>query len=204
MVDAIVVLGRGILPDGTLPAAARARVGKASELYQAKTAPRIIMSGRWTFLEPPQWPRTEAAAMKELAIEQGVPAEAVLVEDQSVDTLGNAYFTKQKFLEPNGWRKLNVVSSPEHMPRVKLIFRHVLGPSYQLEFEACNNTLAAKELAAGIGYERRIQSLIEDWLKPVEPGNDEQLWARLQEVHPGYSKHARYTVDDIKKMVGTP
>lgn len=204
MVDAIVVLGRGILPDGTLPVPAQARVGKGIELYRRGVAPRIIMSGRWTFLEPPHWPRTEAAAMKELAVDEGVPAGAVLIEDQSVDTLGNAYFTKRKFLEPNDWRKVVIVSSPEHMPRVELIFRHVLGPSYRPEFEASANLLAAKELAAGIGYERRIQTLIEDWLKLVEPGNDEQLWAMLQEVHPGYSSHARYTIEDIKRMVSTP
>ena len=48
--DALVVLGRGIDPDGSLPTLAKQRVARAAELFAWDTAPRIIFSGRCSLM----------------------------------------------------------------------------------------------------------------------------------------------------------
>ena len=48
--DALVVLGRGIDPDGSLPRLAKQRVERAAELFAWETAPRIIFSGRCSLM----------------------------------------------------------------------------------------------------------------------------------------------------------
>ena len=48
--DALVVLGRGIDPDGSLPRLAKQRVERAAELFAWRTAPRIVFSGRCSLM----------------------------------------------------------------------------------------------------------------------------------------------------------
>ena len=63
--------------------------------------------------------RFEAEAMKEYAISEGVPTDLILIEQESKDTLGNAYFTKVNILEPNNWKNVLVITSDFHLERTK-------------------------------------------------------------------------------------
>jgi len=47
--DAIIVLGGGIEPDGSLPDIPKLRITKGIELLNNGVALRIIMSGKWGF-----------------------------------------------------------------------------------------------------------------------------------------------------------
>ena len=127
--DAIVVLGGGVHPDGTLPLVARRRVERAVELFEGGVAPRLILSGRCG-LGVVHAPVTEAAAMAAHAASFGVPAGALLLEEDAKDTLGNAYFTWARYLEPNGWSSIRVVTSDFHLSRAAMVFRKILGPGY--------------------------------------------------------------------------
>ena len=64
--------------------------------------------------------------MKRLAVEQGVPADAVVEEKQAQDTIQNIWFSKQ-IMDAHGWRSAEVVSSPSHLPRTALILEHYKG-----------------------------------------------------------------------------
>src|SRR5690606_23091879 len=99
--DAIVVLGGGVDPDGALTGLSCTRVAHAAELFSASVAPRMILSGRCSLSQRQEPPVTEAAAMADLAEELGVPRAAMLLEEESRDTLGNAYFTRVRLLDPN-------------------------------------------------------------------------------------------------------
>ncbi len=68
----------------------------------------------------------EADCMKRLAVEQGVPADAVVEEKQAQDTIQNIWFSKQ-IMDAHGWRSAEVVSSPSHLPRTALILEHYRG-----------------------------------------------------------------------------
>jgi uncharacterized SAM-binding protein YcdF (DUF218 family) len=50
--------------------------------------------------------------------------------DARLDTLGNAYFTKVDVLDPDGWRRVALVTSDTHAERAAWIFRKLLGPGY--------------------------------------------------------------------------
>jgi len=58
-----------------------------------------------------------------LAEANGVPASAILQEDQAHDTIQNIYYS-DKIMEANGWHTTEVISSPYHLPRTVLILRH--------------------------------------------------------------------------------
>lgn len=65
----------------------------------------------------------EAHAMAILAEANGVPASAVIEEDQAHDTIQNIYYS-DKIMAANGWHTTEVISSPYHLPRTALILRH--------------------------------------------------------------------------------
>ena len=78
--DAIVVLGAAQY-DGRPSPIFAARLDHAIELYRAGVAPRLVVTGGKADGDR----TTEAAAARAYAIARGVPAEAILVEDQRPD-----------------------------------------------------------------------------------------------------------------------
>ena len=81
----VVVLRRGSLwALGDLNHASD-RVISAAELWHAKKAPKIIVSGGST-----QGPISEASRMADLLKRLGVPASAISLEEKSLNTEGNA------------------------------------------------------------------------------------------------------------------
>ena len=92
--DAIVALGRGVRADGSLGLIARGRVDRALELFNRGVAPRIIFSGRSSLMSEGLPIVTEASAMAAYAMSRGLPPSASLVEEESRDTIGNAYFVR--------------------------------------------------------------------------------------------------------------
>ena len=88
--DTIVVLGGGIEAEGVYGRwgdlnHASDRVISAAELWHAKKAPKIIVSGGST-----QGPISEASRMADLLKRLGVPASAISLEEKSLNTEGNA------------------------------------------------------------------------------------------------------------------
>ncbi|MDR9402845.1 MAG: YdcF family protein [Halothece sp. Uz-M2-17] len=96
------------------------RVLYAAHLYKEGKAPLIIATGgRITWLKnaPP-----EADSMKDLLIEIGVPASAIIEETQALNTYQNALYTKE-ILEQRGIKKSLLVTSASHMPRSLRVFQ---------------------------------------------------------------------------------
>ena len=81
--DAIVVLGRGVDADGTLPRLVEHRVNRAAGLFAWETASRIIFSGRCSLMVDVIAAVTEARAMAEYAVTLGLPRDALFVEGES-------------------------------------------------------------------------------------------------------------------------
>ena len=143
--DAIIVLGGGIHRDGTLTNVSQARVQRALELYCQGVAPRLIMTGRCgAFFRKPVG---EAVAMAALARANELPAQTVLVEEAARDTLGNALFTRDRHLAPNGWSRVHVVTSDFHYRRAATLFRDVLGAGYQYSFSLVASGNSRSEIA---------------------------------------------------------
>jgi uncharacterized SAM-binding protein YcdF (DUF218 family) len=68
---------------------------RASELFLDGWAPLLIFSGGLGRLTEDMWTETEADKFAKIAIEMGVPKEAILIENRSTNTGENILFTQQ-------------------------------------------------------------------------------------------------------------
>lgn len=121
--DVIVVLGGGVAGKGTLrpvnelsPSSIQRTLCGAA-LYAKGFAPRILFAGgdASVFGEGPQ----EGVEMQRLALQLGIPENAILVETSSRTTYENAVATKRIL----GSSSILVVTSAYHVPRAIGLFR---------------------------------------------------------------------------------
>lgn len=67
---------------------------RAAELYLQELAPYIIFSGGLGNVTKGVWTEPEADRFAQIAIRKGVPADAILIENQSTNTGENILFTQ--------------------------------------------------------------------------------------------------------------
>lgn len=199
--DAIVVLGGGVNPDGTLSPMVQARVSRAVELYRRRIAPRIILSGRCGLTDPDPPPVTEAAAMADLAHQQGVPRAKLLLEEQSKDTVGNAYFTRIDYLEPNQWTSIRVVTSDFHLSRAAWVFRKIMGASFDFSFVSSFSGLSPGELIHRALEECKLLIFLNEWLERIEEGDEHAIDHLMEHVHPGYADAPHLSSEELNRRL---
>lgn len=95
-----------------------ARTQTAIDLYKHGWAPKLIFSGAAADKSGP----SNAAVMRQQAVKQGVPSEAISIEDTSETTSQNAENTKD-ILAEKGVRSAIIVSSSYHQKRVLIEFQ---------------------------------------------------------------------------------
>ncbi|HET9520272.1 MAG TPA: YdcF family protein [Candidatus Limnocylindrales bacterium] len=115
--DAIVVLGAAQYNGVPSPIFA-ARLAHAVDLYHGGIAPVLVVTGG----KLPADRTTEAAAARDYALANGVPDEAILVEDAGRTTL-ESLRSVAGMLEDRGLRSAVFVSDRTHMLRVLKIAR---------------------------------------------------------------------------------
>ncbi|HYE87794.1 MAG TPA: ElyC/SanA/YdcF family protein [Vicinamibacterales bacterium] len=116
--DAIVVFAGGVGESGKAGGGFQERVSQAITLYKAGFAPRVIFSSGYVFT------MHEAAVMKSVAVDNGVPEQAILLEERAATTFENVVYSNRILLN-NGWKRILLVSSPYHMRRAMLTWRKV-------------------------------------------------------------------------------
>lgn len=97
-----------------------ARTFEAIRLYKAGWAKRLIFSGAALDENSP----SNAWAMKQQAIQSGVPAPAISIEELARDTAENASRTRQLAIR-NGLRRIILVTSAYHQRRASMEFNRV-------------------------------------------------------------------------------
>lgn len=97
------------------------RALEAIKLYQAGWAPRIIFSGAAIDPNSP----SNAQAMRQLALANHVPADAIILDETSTNTDQNATGVSQ-IVRRNHYHQIILVTSPYHQRRASLVFRAVL------------------------------------------------------------------------------
>ena len=199
--DAIVVLGSTVNDDGSLPLHARQRAVRAAMLHAAGVAPRVIFSGRCNLTAPEPPPVSEAAAMAAYAESLGTPRAAMLLEEESRDTIGNAYFVRRQFLEPNGWSSIRVVTSDFHVPRTTWVFQKILGAAYDVSFSPASTELDATVIAARARAEGDIITFLMEWIGPITEGDRGAIERFIHEEHPGYARNASVSREEIQERV---
>ena len=193
-VDALLVLGGGVNADGSLPPLARRRVERAAELFRRGAAPRLILSGRCGLMRRREPDVTEAQAMASYAAELGVPRDALLLEDSSKDTIGNAYFTKREFLTPHGWTAIRVVTSDFHVRRAAKVLRKIWGTSYRVAFDAVPSSHSLFQRVRRRVDEWRLSVFVTRWLAPLPDGDEQAIERFIWQDHPAYCPGGRVTL----------
>ncbi len=120
--------------------------------------------------------------MQEIVIAQGVSSDTLLLEDESLDTLGNAIFSARRFLCKENPGTLFVITSPFHMERSLFIFRHVLGAKW---------TVLAHEAPEWSGETRQTHAATamaraREFFENIEPGDVEACLAKLVQSNQAY------------------
>lgn len=107
--DCAVVCGCQVEEDGTPSDLLRSRVEKAVELWKEKKVRYLIMSGAAVHNA-----YVEAEAMKQYAMELGVPEDYILEEKQAVSTYHNLMYAA-KLMRHCGFRDCVVVTNGWHL-----------------------------------------------------------------------------------------
>lgn len=115
--DVIVVFGARAYADGTPSSALADRVRTACQLYREGVAPRLLFSGG-----PGDGRVHETEAMRRMALREGVPDSAILLDPAGVDTQATVAHTVPCF-EALGVERVIVVSHFFHLPRIKMAYQ---------------------------------------------------------------------------------
>ena len=117
--DCILVLGSS--------KAAKYRVPLATEVYNAGRSDKIMVCGgtEWQF---PEGTYTEAEYMSQKLLDLGIPKDAILIENDSQNTVENflcALLTLQRSLWLNKVHKILLITTTYHMRRSLAIARYL-------------------------------------------------------------------------------
>lgn len=144
----VVVLGGGIDLQGKIPAYVYSRLDEAIKLRENFNC-KILVSGEYSFLyNKVKPPFTEAFKMQEYLLGKGVPADQIIKEEQSKDTIGNAYYSKKYIFLPKKEKKAVIITSDFQVERVKYIFDKIFGPEYEFKIIGIESNLPDGEREA--------------------------------------------------------
>ena len=115
--DAILILGAAVWANGPSPTLRR-RALHGAALWHAGAAQWVVACGGLG-----RHPPTEAAAIREILLAQGVAQDAILQEDRSTTTLENIRFALP-LLKERGLSRIIIVTDATHGPRALLVARH--------------------------------------------------------------------------------
>ena len=117
-VDAIVVFAGGVGESGKAGGGAQERLKQAVDLYRAGWARYLVLSSGYVYSY------REAESMRTLAIDQGVPAADIVLEQRAANTYENVKFVDD-ILRDHRWTSILLVSSPYHMRRAVGVWHKV-------------------------------------------------------------------------------
>lgn len=187
--DAYVVLGGGLTPEEDLPKPVERRVDTGIAALEQDPGASMLMTGKHTFMLDTPPATTEAREMLLYAWRRGVDPRIVSGEHQSLDTVGNAVFTKQDFVVPRGWDRIAVVTSTYHLQRALRIFRHVMGPDIVVDGIGSPEPTSLRTKAAALVGSMTMGAI----LHGTEPGDDEAIQERMFDLVPGYTEDSKAT-----------
>lgn len=110
--DCILVLGCQVKANGVPSHMLEDRLRRGVELYQVKTAPKLLMSG-----DHGQENYNEVGTMKQYAVDAGVPSSDVFMDHAGFSTYESLYRAKEVF----GVKKMVIVTQEYHLYRALYI-----------------------------------------------------------------------------------
>jgi len=183
----IIVLGHRLKSD-LIHSELKGRINKAINIYQKflnlgnKRKIVFILSGGKT-QNSVQF--SEAEVMMEYCKENNISTDKIIKETESLDTIGNAVFTRKIVDDMKEVSEIFIVSSCYHMNRVRYIFDMVFGSNYQINYDYCHPSNEH-----GIGDEEKTSlESAQNFFKNVVPGDIEFIERHLFAIHECYKSN---------------
>ncbi|MBR0161695.1 MAG: YdcF family protein [Oscillospiraceae bacterium] len=124
--DFLIILGCGLKKDGTPTPLLKGRIDLALRFFReqlqetGKQALFVVSGG-----QGPDEIQPEALSMRDYLLEQGIPEEQIILEDQSSDTAENMRFSKEKIVAVKTDAKVAFFTTNYHVFRAGLKARQV-------------------------------------------------------------------------------
>ena len=154
-IDYVVVLGAGLIGEKVTPLLS-SRIRKGIKVYKANPGSKLIMSGG----QGPDEVVSEAFAMKNYALEQGVDEKDIILEDKSRRTEENIIFSK-KFIPVD--KSFAVVTNYYHVYRALVQARTLgfrcIGYGAPTKFYFSLNAFI-REFIGYLYFKRRIHAIV--------------------------------------------
>jgi len=154
-IDYVVVLGAGLIGERVTPLLA-SRIRKGIKVYKANPGSKLIMSGG----QGPDEVVSEAFAMKNYALEQGINENDIILEDKSTSTKENIIFSK-KFIPSD--KSFAVVTNYYHVYRALVQARTLgfrcIGYGAPTKFYFSLNAFI-REFIGYLYFKRRIHAIV--------------------------------------------
>jgi uncharacterized SAM-binding protein YcdF (DUF218 family) len=172
------------------------RLDKAYQLLEEGKVDYIVTTGRYSKrvgVDPRViGPKTEAEVSKQyLQDTYKIDDNRILYENQSYDTIGNAWFAKKVCLELFNIVSCKIITSDFHMERSMLIFEWVLGPDYAVEPVPVESQMGEKDRA----QRERLENVFIEYMKThllgsIAPGDNQAIERFIE------NEHLRYCLSD--------
>lgn len=139
------------------------RIIEAFLLYKNKKIKKILFTGGSGILFSSGV--SEAMYAKKLFISLGVNEEDLILEDQSINTFENAYFTK-RILDEKKFSKILLITSAFHFPRTSKIFKlHKIDfVAYPVDYRAIDSNLNWDIFVPSVGALETTTISIKEWI----------------------------------------
>lgn len=160
--DVIVVFAGGVGESGRAGGGYQERVRAAVDLYHAGHAAWLVFESGYVFAFQ------ETEIMRDLAVSQGVPASAIILDTRGTNTYDYVLRVRE-VLQTRGWDSALLVSSPYHMRRALGVWRRqapeievIPTPVAQSQFYAHGRGASVEQLQ---GLVREYLALFVYWWK---------------------------------------
>jgi uncharacterized SAM-binding protein YcdF (DUF218 family) len=171
---------------------------RGAELYLQGLAPFIIFSGGLGNITRQMWREPEADLMSRIALDRGVPSEAIFIENQSTNTGENILFTQRlladKGLHPQSFllvqkpymERRSYATFKKHWPEKDLL---VTSPQFSFDEYASEEVPLEQVINLMVGDLQRIKIYPDKGFQiPMEIPDD--VWASYENlVAWGFNKH---------------
>ncbi len=128
-----VLLGAGISNKGRLTREAKKRADKALTTFKKKKLDKLVLSGGFVNHNFPKI--SEAMLFEKYLISKGIKKSKLIREEKSLETIGNAVFSKKVILRKIKNYKANeiiVITGNRHLKRALFVFKHIFGGKYKV------------------------------------------------------------------------
>ncbi|SBT52771.1 YdcF family protein [Micromonospora auratinigra] len=130
----------------------------ATRLFQAGLFPWIVFTGANAPTTIERFPRGEAVHYRGYAIEQGVPAEAILVEPRATNTAQNLEYSRQLLAEHRIPVKSVLIMSRPYQQRRAYATCRLIWP--EVDVVCASNPLELDDYVRSIGDPRRVVDML--------------------------------------------